>query len=565
MEFGFWQILNLIGALGFFIYGMKVMSEGIQKAAGSRLRQILGSMTRNRFLGVGTGFLITSLIQSSSATTVMVVSFANAGLLTLTESIGVIMGANIGTTLTAWLISIFGFKVKISAFAMPIIAIGFPMMFSKRNTLKSLGEVFIGFALLFLGLNELKEAVPDLKGNPQVLEFLANYTNYGIFSTMLFVFIGTVLTVVVQSSSAAMALTLTLLFNGVIPFEVAAGMVMGENIGTTITANIAALVGNVHAKRAALAHFIFNVFGVVWMIILFPFFIDFVQAMWEPFGAMLQSFIPGLDKGQQELQLSLFHTTFNIINVALLIGFVPLIAKTVMRLIPSRSEEDEEFKLRYINTGVMSTAEIGVGEARKEVQEFGKLIGKMGGNVMSLLFEKNKNPDKLIAKIKKREDITDRLEVEIADFLTKVAAQDISEHGSKRVRGMLSMINDMERIGDIYYQMVILLERVQDKKVKFPEDGKKELQDLLNLVINAEKQMNLNVNGDFNAIDIDLAYELEDYINAKRDELISNHYHRLEEKRYSVTDGILFLEYINLMEKVGDHIVNINEAIAGIK
>jgi len=345
MDYSFLDLLQLFGALGFFIYGMKVMSEGIQRTAGSKLRDILKGMTKNRYLGVFTGFLITCLVQSSSATTVMVVSFANAGLLSLIESIGVIMGANIGTTITAWLIAFFGFKVSISSFALPIIAIGFPFMFSKRSSFRSLAEVFIGFALLFLGLDALKNSVPDLNQNPEFLEFLAGFTDYGILSTLLFVAVGTLVTIIVQSSSAAMALTLTLLFNEVITFEIAAAMVLGENIGTTITANLAAIVANVHAKRAARAHFIFNVIGVTWLVLLFPYFLNFIDYLWTPAQEFLQSVIPNIDKSQSELQLSFFHTVFNVINTSLMIGFIPLIARVVTKLVPSKGMEDEAFHL----------------------------------------------------------------------------------------------------------------------------------------------------------------------------------------------------------------------------
>ena len=340
MKFGLLEFLTLVGALGFFIFGMKIMSEGIQKVAGSRMRQILGAMTRNRFAGVATGFLITGLVQSSSATTVMVVSFVNAGLLTLVESIGVIMGANIGTTITAWLIAIVGFKVKISALSLPIIAIGFPFLFMSSNRAKAWGETLVGFALLFLGLEALKTAVPDLRSNPEVLEFLTNFTGYGVLSTISFILIGTVITVVVQSSSAAMALTLVAANSGWIPFEMAAAMVLGENIGTTITANLAALIGNVHAKRAARAHFVFNIFGVIWMILAFPYFLEGINYYMQttqgvsPLSPGMYASIP--------IALSIFHTTFNIINVLALIGFVPLIERLVKKMVPSKGE-DEEF------------------------------------------------------------------------------------------------------------------------------------------------------------------------------------------------------------------------------
>jgi len=336
MGFGIFELLKLVGALGFFIYGMKVMSDGIQKVAGSKMRSILSKMTSNRFLGITTGFLITALLQSSSATTVMIVSFVNAGLLSLVESIGVIMGANIGTTITAWLISLLGFKVQISAIALPIIAIGFPMMFSSKSNIKALAEVFIGFALLFMGLDELKHAVPNLKENPEFLSFLANYANMGILSTIIFIGVGTLLTLIVQSSSAAMALTLVMCYEGYIPFELAAAMVLGENIGTTITANLAAMVGNVHAKRAARAHFIFNIFGVIWMVFSFQFFITTIDSYMVT-NMDLSPLNFDIDNPIAiPIGLSIFHTTFNILNVLFLVGFVPLISRIVIKMQPSK-------------------------------------------------------------------------------------------------------------------------------------------------------------------------------------------------------------------------------------
>ena len=311
MEFGFFDLLKLIGALCFFIYGMKVMSEGIQKLAGNSMRKILSTITTNRIAGIFTGFTTTALIQSSSATTVMLVSFVNAGLLSLTQSIGVIMGANIGTTITAWLITLLGFKVKMSVIALPLIGVGFPMMFSSKEKMKALAEFIVGFALLFLGLDELKHAVPDIKHNPEVLEFLKHWTTLGFLSTVLFVLIGTILTVVVQSSSAAMALTLVLCANGTIPFEAAAAMVLGENIGTTITANLAAMIGNVHAKRTARAHFIFNIFGVIWMLVAFEGFMYVINKYMISTGAGS----PFLEPDSVPTALSIFHTTFNILNV----------------------------------------------------------------------------------------------------------------------------------------------------------------------------------------------------------------------------------------------------------
>lgn len=417
MEFSLLDFLELFGALGFFIYGMKVMSDGIQRTAGSKLREILSGMTRNRYLGVFTGFLITCLVQSSSATTVMVVSFANAGLLNLVESIGVIMGANIGTTITAWLIAFFGFKIKISAFALPIIAIGFPMMFAKRSTTRYFSEVLIGFALLFLGLDALKNSVPYLNSNPEFLNFLASFTGYGILSTLLFVSIGTLITVIVQSSSAAMALTLTLLFNDVITFEIAAAMVLGENIGTTITANLAAIVANVHAKRAARAHLIFNIFGVTWLVLIFPIFLDLIAYIWDPFQRSLEHIIPNLGESESELKLSLFHTVFNLINTLLMLGFIPAIARFVTKIVPAKSIEDEAYNLEYIGTGAMVNTEASILEAKKELLKFGKLVKKMTIFVSELLVETDtKKFKQSLTRIKNYEEITDKIESEIVVY-----------------------------------------------------------------------------------------------------------------------------------------------------
>ena len=445
MEFGILDFFKLVGALGFFIYGMKIMSDGIQKVAGNKMREILSAMTSNRLKGVFTGFFVTSLIQSSSATTVMLVSFVNAGLLSLKEAIGVIMGANIGTTVTAWLIAIFGFKVKIGEMALPIIAFGLPMMFTNKDKLKSLGEVLVGFALLFMGLDALKASVPDLKHNTEVLEFLGSYAGNGILSVLLFIGVGTLITIIVQSSSAAMALTLTLLYKGVIPFEVAAAMVLGENIGTTITANLAAIIANVHAKRAARAHFIFNVFGVIWMILVFPYFLKLIDNIWEPFQNWMQSISPDIDKSKEEFQLSLFHTFFNLINTFLLIWFVPVIAKIVTKMVKPKDEMDQEFHLEYIAGGVMGTPELSILEARKEISKFLDVVEKQLKLLPKLLITHDeKKLNKIYKKIAFYEEVTDRMEQEIADYLAKVAEGELSEQSSAKIRAMISIINDLE-------------------------------------------------------------------------------------------------------------------------
>jgi len=561
MKFGVFEILQLIGALGFFIYGMKVMSEGIQKVAGSKMRQILSAMTSNRIKGVITGFTLTGLVQSSSATTVMVVSFVNAGLLSLTESIGVIMGANIGTTITAWLISIVGFKVKIAAVALPIIAFGFPLLFVSKSKIKAWGEVLIGFALLFIGLNELKGAVPDLKANPEILEFLSAYTDMGVLSVLIFVGIGTLITVIVQSSSAAMALTLVMANQGWIPFELAAAMVLGENIGTTITANLAAMIGNIHAKRAARAHFIFNVFGVVWMVVLFSYFISGIDGYMQS----TQGVSP-LDPAQYAavpVALSLFHTTFNIINTLLLLGFVNFIARTVTKMVPSKGD-DEEYHLEHIGLNMIQTPDISILEARKEIAKFGALTIKMSAMVNELIDKKKDSKiDKLVEKVKKYEEITDRVEVEIATFLSKVSEGNISEESSFKIRSLLSINNDMERIGDIFYQMSLAISKKKEDKIGFTDQQKSGIKKMFELVDEAFAIMNDNLTADYGKVTVEEALTKEREINAMRNDLRRNHMQNIASGEYDVLSGMAYIDLVSLLERIGDHIINVTEGVVG--
>ena len=560
MDYTFLDFLRLMGALGLFIYGMKVMSEGIQKVAGARMRQILEAMTSSRVKGIFTGFLITGLLQSSSATTVMVVSFVNAGLLSLIESIGVIMGANIGTTVTAWLISIIGFKVKISAAALPIIAIGLPMLFMKSSRMKSWGETLIGFAILFIGLQELKSSVPDLQSNPEILSFLSTYTDLGVLSVLIFVVIGTLLTLVVQSSSAAMALTLVMANNGWIPFELAAAMVLGENIGTTVTANLAAIVGNVYAKRAARAHFVFNVFGVIWMLVVFSAFIGGID--WYMNTSYNQS---PLDPSQPEaipIALSIFHTTFNIINTAALVGFAPFIARTVTRLVPA--DGDEEFHLEFIGSQIIRTPDLSIVEARKEIAKFGTIVAKMN-NQMRLLLGKRKDEKiaKKIDKIHTYEQITDRLEVEIASYLTKVAEGNISEELSEKIRTLLSISNDLERIGDLYYQMALAINRKNESQAWFTDKQQQSLLEMTALIDQALEVMNRNLDAANDSVSPEEAHRVEKEIDSKRNELRRKHLRDIEKRDYDIRSSVIYAELFTTMERVGDHIHNVTKALSG--
>lgn len=558
--FGIFDLFVLIGALCFFIYGMKVMSEGIQKLAGNSMRKILSTLTTNRFAGVFTGFSTTALIQSSSATTVMLVSFVNAGLLSLTQSIGVVMGANIGTTITAWLITLLGFKIKMSVIALPLIGIGFPMLFSSKGKMKALAEFIIGFALLFLGLAALKSAVPDIKHNPEVLNFLQEWTSMGFLSTVIFVIVGTFLTVIVQSSSAAMTLTLVLCANGTIPFEAAAAMVLGENIGTTITANVAAMVGNVHAKRTARAHFIFNIIGVIWMLIAFEGFMYMINQYMIDSGTgspyLVDSAVP--------TAISIFHTTFNILNVLFLIWWVNLIARIVTRLVPSKGDADEEFRLEYINTSLTGTPELSILEAKKEVAKFGKITSKMSHKVRALLSETDrKKRVKLYASIKKYEEITDRVEIEITNYLGKVSQSELTSDASINIRGMLSIANDLERIGDIYYQMSKGIERKNDEKIWFSPEQRERLEKMMNRIDDAFNTMENNLDAEYGTIIMDKAIAQEREINRYRNEMRKEHLENMQKEDYNLNSGMIYSDLFSSLEKVGDHIINVSEAVAG--
>jgi len=560
VNYSLFDVLVLLGALGFFIYGMKIMSEGIQKAAGQRLREILGAMTKNRFFGVLTGFLITSLVQSSSATTVMTVSFVNAGLLSLMESAGVMMGANIGTTITAWIVSYFGFKFKIVAISLPLIAIGLPMLLLGGSKVKSWGEFIIGFAILFLGLDALKNAVPNLKENPEVLSFLSGFDS-GLMTNLLFVGIGTLVTIIVQSSSAAMTLTFVMCNNGWIPFPLAAAMVLGENIGTTITAELASIVGNVHAKRSARIHSMFNIIGVSWMVLLLPFVLQGIQ--WFSMDVMGTN-DPYTDSESIPFALSYFHTFFNLTNVLLLIWFVPILVKVAIKTVPSKGDMDEIFHLEYIGTGVMGTAELSILEAKKEVQKFGELCGRHVKMVRELLLEKDpKKAKKMLKRIKKYEEISDRIEIEVTEYLTKVSQGKLSNESSQMVRVMLSICNDLERVGDICYQMSINLERKIESKIWFASEQRKELLELFDLVDEANKMMDKNIGANYKQVQLDAAYGLEEDINKKRDAMRVKHLQSIEKGEYNYQSGMIYNDLFSSLEKIGDHVINVSEAMSG--
>ena len=565
MNYSFFDLLQLIGALGVFIFGMKIFSEGLQKIAGSRLKSILSGMTRNRFTGVLTGFATTSITQSSTTTTVMAVSFVNAGLLTFVESTGVIMGANIGTTVTAWIVALFGFKMKITPIAMALIGIFFAFLFSKNSRLRNLAETMVGFGILFIGLEFIKNGVPDIRSNPEMLAFLDMFAGHGYLSMLLFVVIGTVLTLVMQSSSAATAVTLVMLFEGWISFPLAAAMVLGENIGTTVTANLAAMVGNVHAKRAARFHLIFNLIGVCWMLVaIYPVMhtIDAVILSFSDNPASIMSNDPEA-RPNATLGLSLFHTSFNILNVILLFAFIPAIVRFIERILPDDGEEDN-YHLRYISTGLMHSPALSIEQAQKEVQQFAEIVTKMHKKVNKLLFDPEAKRQKLTDKIAQLEDTTDQLEIEIADYLVRVTEDGNLEQAlTERIRFMQSMINDMERIADIYFQISKLSERMLETKTQWPQEAVEDLNRMMTAVQNAINNMCKNVALNAEDVDLDSAIALENAVDELRDQFRNNHYDRLEQSAYSPRAGVSFIDVLNRLERIGDHILNVNESAAG--
>ena len=560
MEYSFYDFLALLGSLALFLYGMKIMSEGLQKFAGDRLRSILTAMTTNRVTGVLTGMLITALIQSSSATTVMVVSFVNAGLLTLSQSIGVIMGANIGTTVTAWIISALGFKVDISAFSLPLLAIGIPLLFSQKSTRKSVGEFFFGFAFLFMGLNLLKTNAPDLSQNPDMLAFVQNYTDMGFFSVLLFVLIGTVLTMIVQASAATMAITLIMCANGWISFELGAALVLGENIGTTITANLAALTANTQARRAAMAHLMFNVFGVIWVLMLFEPFLSMVDWIISDFMNVSEA-----DGVAVSFKLSAFHTCFNVCNVLLLIWFVHFIEKTVCKIIPQK-EQEEEYRLQFITGGMLSTAELSILQARKEINLFAERIQRMFRMVRDLLHTENENDfNKLFSRIEKYENISDNMEVEIANYLTLVSEGRLSSESKVQIRGMLREVTEIESIGDSCYNLARTINRKRRGNEDFTSAQYEHIAQMFQLTDDALTQMIALVKDVHQQVDVNKSFNIETEINNYRNQLKNQNVIDVNEKKYDYQMGVHYMDIIAECEKLGDYAVNVVEAHRDVK
>ncbi len=581
---GILQIFTLLGALGMFLYGMNLMSSGLQKAAGDKLRGFLSAMTSNPFKRILTGLGITAIIQSSSATTVMVVSFVNAGLLTLVQAIGVIMGANIGTTVTAWLVAWLGFKADISILAIPLMIFGFLFSNSKKNKNKNIGELIVGFSLLFLGLSFMKESVPDLQQTPEVLAFVQQWASYGFWSVLIFLGFGTILTLVLQSSSATMAITLIMLSMGWIPFPMACAMVLGENIGTTITANIAASVGNYQAKRAALSHTFFNVFGVIWALALFTPFLHLVGWITSSiFGVpnpAQDSFavVKATEAASPEAKmaaaatatsalygLSMLHTLFNTINTCVLIWFTSLIEKIVTKLISEpENKEEKAFRLQYIEAGPLSTPELATEQAYKEIIHFAQISKNGLGYARAAINESD--PDKfeeLRTKLVKYEEISDRIEYEIANFLNAVSAEEISEKTSIIIKSMYKIIGEIESLGDSGESISRILTRRNIHGKKFDADTIKKLNAMIDLVEQTYDVMieNLKLGFDGKLEDITNAYSAEDRINVLRNNLRDEEIEQIENNQKNYQTSVYYMDILSELEKMGDFMINVSQSL----
>ncbi|MDE7442529.1 MAG: Na/Pi cotransporter family protein [Muribaculaceae bacterium] len=604
MNYTFLDFLGLLGAVGLFLYGMKVMSEGLQKAAGDRLRNILSAMTRNRFTGTITGFLITALIQSSSASTVMVVSFVNAGLMTLAQSMAVIMGANLGTTFTAWIIALLGFKVDISAFAIPLMAFAVPLLFAKNGRNKSIGEFLIGFALLFLGLSMISNYVPDLQNNPDMFAFLQKYASMGMASVLIFWFVGLVLTMVIQSSAATFAICLVMFSKGWIDFELACAIVLGSAIGTTITPILASMSGNVAAKRTAMGHLLFNVLGAIWCLALFvPFvhmiinlcslvgegdpnnlyrFVSHVQQT-DPdvYNNLFNNTLP-LDHPAQariskasaqivamqvsaSIGLSIFYTVYKFINLSIMIWFTNLYVKIVEWLIPSRKKEDDEFQLKFISGGMLSASELNITQAEKEMVVYAERVGRMLQMSKDLVHTKEKSEEfnHLFSRLEKYEEISDRMELEIAHYLNRCAEGRLSNEGKLRIAAMLNIVSEIESIGDSCYNIGRSLVRKEQTNAEFTtgiydnidgmfahvEDAMNGMTELLKRVENVPEH------------DLIAAYNKEREINNLRNQLRSANVQSINDQAYEYQAGIFYMDIVSDLEKTGDYIINVVDTI----
>ncbi len=597
MSYSFLDFLGLLGAVGLFLYGMKVMSEGLQKAAGDRLRNILSAMTRNRFTGTLTGFFITALIQSSSASTVMVVSFVNAGLMSLAQSMAVIMGANVGTTFTAWIISLFGFKVDMSAFVLPIIGLAIPLLFTKKSRNKSIGEFLIGFAFLFMGLDMISRYVPGLQSNPEMFEFLTRYSSMGMGSVLIFLTVGIVVTMVIQSSAATFAITLIMCSKGWIDFDLSCALVLGSNIGTTITPLLASMSGNVAAKRAAMGHLLFNLLGVIWVVCLFYPFVHLNVWLTEAIGSgdptALSGYVNHIEATQPEIYnhlfdnslpaghevlakiaamqtsvsigLSVFHTVFNLINLSIMIWLTGLYVKIVERLVPAKHVEDEEFQLKFISGGLMNASELNITQAEKEIAVFAERVERMIGMAQKLLHTPVESEDfaQLYSRLQKYEDISDRMEIEIAHYLKRCSEGRLSNEGKTKIASMLRMVSEIESIADCCMGAGKILERKTQAHVQFNDEIYANIDTMFAHVEDAMKNMLLLLSDVEHAREATIiaSYNKERELNNLRNQLRSGNIDNINNRHYEYQAGIYYMDLVSDLEKTGDYIINVVDTV----
>ena len=583
MNYSFVDFLALLGAVCLFLYGMKIMSEGLQKTAGSRLRSILAWMTKNRFLAIVTGVVITALIQSSSASVSMVVSFVNAGLMPLEQSLAVSFGAALGTTFTEWIIAIFGFKVKMSAFLLPLLAFAVPMLFIKRNNYKNIGELLIGFAFLFMGLDAISANVPDLSKSPEIFSWLQQYTSMGFWSILIFTLASWVITMMIQSSAATFAIVLIMAAKGWISFDIGCAMVLGASIGTSITPLLASLGGNAEAKKAALGHALFNLFGAVWVLAVFQPFVSMVTwVVKDLFGlgdplALYNSVKAGasVDEGalmQEQVAMSIgmtmFHTIFKLCNLLIMIWFTKLYVKLLNAIIKSKKKEDEEFQLKYIQGGLMSASELNIDQAQREIVVFAGRVERMLGMVKELVHTKTGTPEfnKIYSRIQKYEDITDRMEFEIGSYLNKVLDGRLSSQAKARVASLLSIISELESIGDSCNNIAKALVRKEEADAHFNEYNYANIDEMLRLVSEAMTNM-LAVLSDIDNVtaeDLMRSYNKEREINNFRNACRTENIENVNQKKYPYKAGIFYMDIVCEAEKLGDFIVNVIDSMEDI-
>ena len=601
MNYSILDFLGLLGAVGLFLYGMKVMSEGLQKAAGDRLRNILSAMTRNRFTGTITGFFITALIQSSSASTVMVVSFVNAGLMTLAQSMAVIFGANVGTTFTAWIIALFGFKVDISAFALPLIGIAVPLLFAKKSRTKSIGEFTIGFAFLFMGLDMISKYVPDLQSNPEMFEFLQHYASMGFGSVLLFLFVGMLVTTIIQSSAAMFAITLIMCSKGWITFDLACALILGSNIGTTITPLLASMSGNVAAKRTAMGHLLFNVLGTVWVLAVFFPFVGLNTWITEEIGqgdpAALYQYVNDLKANDPDMYnrlyssslptddgvvlshrsmiarmqvsvsfgLSIFHTVFNLINLAIMIWLTGVYVKVVEFLVPARHHGDDEFQLKFISSGILSASELNIAQAEKEMFVFAERVARMLPMARELVHARDGSDDfnQRYSRLEKYEEISDRMELEIANYLNRCAEGRLSNESKRRIASMLSIDSEIESIADCFLGVGKILLRKQQGNAVFNDEIYKNIDLMFDYVEKAMHNMLrlLETPETQNEHDIITSYNREREINNLRNQLRTGNVESINDRHYEYQSGIYYMDIVATLEKTGDYIINVVDTI----